>query len=348
MRLVLKNGEVFEGESFGAPLSTSGEVVFNTGMVGYVESLSDPSYRGQILVLTYPLIGNYGVPRRRFFESPKMQIAGLVVSEYAEKYSHHEAIESLASWLKREKVPAITGVDTRKITKILREEGVMLGALVNKGKAPKLVDPNEMNLVAEVSRSKKEQSGKRGPTVMVVDCGMKENIRRSLLARGARVTVVPWNYDFNKEPYDGLVISNGPGDPVMCTETIQNIKKAFTKGKPMLGICLGTQLMALAAGAGTYKLPYGHRSHNQPCLDVINGKRCYITSQNHGFAVKKKTLPKEWQVWFENINDGSVEGIRHKKKPWMAVQFHPEASPGPTDTKWIFDEFLGMVSHKRK
>lgn len=346
MKLVLKNGMTFEGGSFGAPVSATGEAVFNTGMVGYVESLSDPSYAGQILVLTYPLIGNYGVPDARFFESEKMQIAGLVVSEYAEKYSHHAAKESLASWLTREKVPALSGIDTRQLTKVLREEGVMLGALVHSGRTPKLIDPNEENLVAKVSRTKKEQHGGKGSRIIVVDCGMKENIRRSLLSRGAQVTVVPWDYDFTKDEYDGLVISNGPGDPTMCGATIEHIKKDFKREKPILGICLGTQLLALAAGATTYKLPYGHRGHNQPCLDVIGGTRCYITSQNHGYAVRAKTLPKDWNVWFENMNDGSVEGIRHTTKPWMAVQFHPEASPGPTDTKWVFDEFIELVERR--
>jgi len=348
MKLILKNGNVFEGESFGAPVSVSGEVVFNTGMVGYVESLSDPSYVGQILVLTYPLIGNYGVPDRRFFESEKIHAAGLVVQNYSEEYSHHDAEESLASWLKRERVPAVTGVDTRALTKILREEGVMLGALAHQGSQTKFIDPNKENLVEKVSIKEKKIHGTKGPTVIVVDCGMKENIVRSLVERGVTVVQVPWNYDFTKEDYDGVVISNGPGDPVQCGETIKIIRQAFKKGLPMLGICLGTQLMALAAGAKTYKLPYGHRAHNQPCLDVIGGTRSYITSQNHGYAVRAHTLPKDWKVWFENMNDGSVEGIKHSAKPWMAVQFHPEAHPGPTDTKWIFDEFVKTVSLKKK
>lgn len=352
MKLVLKNGMVFEGKSFGAPVkknqSIPGEVVFNTGMTGYVESLSDPSYTGQILVLTHPLIGNYGVPERRFFESKKIHVSGLVVSRYSETYSHHDAIESLSSWLTREGVPAITGVDTRALTKILREKGVMLGAMTEGNTKPRFVDPNKSNLVAQVSTPTREviaSQQKKALTVIAVDCGMKENIVRSLSLRGVRVVRVPWNYDFTGEEYDGIVLSNGPGDPMMCMETIAIIKKVFTTGKPILGICLGTQLMALAAGARTYKLPYGHRGHNQPCRELVSsgGVRCYITSQNHGFAVDARTLPTDWKVWFKNANDDSVEGIRHSKKPWIAVQFHPEAAPGPTDTGWVFDEFLANV-----
>ena len=351
MKLFLKDGTEITGESFGAEKSVAGEVVFNTGMVGYVEALSDPSYTGQILVFTYPLVGNYGVPEKKFFESEKVQAAGVVVSEYSEKYSHAHAKESLSSWLKKNGVPAITGVDTRALTKKLREKGVMLGQLSKTGKKGKFSDPNAENLVARASiRKKKTYLPKGAPkaTIVAVDCGMKENIARSLVHRGAKVVRVPWNYDFTKENYDGLFISNGPGDPVMCKETVGNLKTAFEKGKPILGICLGTQLMALAAGAKTYKLKYGHRSHNQPCVDTTSG-RCYITSQNHGYAIDKKTLPKEWRVWFENANDGSVEGIRHSKLPFRSVQFHPEASPGPTDTAWVFDEFLETVrKHKKR
>lgn len=353
MKLVLKDGTKVEGESFGASVSVHGEVVFNTGMVGYVEAMTDPSYAGQILVLTYPLVGNYGVPDKKKFESEKIQIAGLVVSEYSTNYSHADAKESLGHWLKREGVPAITGVDTRALTKKLREKGVMLGALT-KTMTTKFVDPNKDNLVAKVSPKKKrayspKNGAKNAPVIIAVDCGMKENIVRSLTLRGATVVRVPWDYDFTKDEYDGLFVSNGPGDPTMCKETIAHMREAFKKKKPILGICLGSQLLALAAGAKTYKLKYGHRSQNQPCIDVLSGKRCYITSQNHGFAVDAKTLPKEWNVWFENLNDGSVEGVRHATLPYMSVQFHPEASPGPTDTAWVFDEFLESVrKHKKK
>ncbi|MBI5469827.1 glutamine-hydrolyzing carbamoyl-phosphate synthase small subunit [Candidatus Kaiserbacteria bacterium] len=338
MKLVLKDGSVYEGKSFGADVPMTGEVVFNTGMTGYVETLTDPSYAGQILVCTYPLQGNYGVPDKKFFESNKIQVSGLVVSEYSEEYSHFDAQKSLSAWLKECSVPAIQGVDTRAITKKLREHGVMLGALAERlpGKFP---DPNDGNLVAQVSPTKKKVYGNGRIKIIAIDCGMKENIVRSLTRKETTIIRVPWDYDFSKEKYDALFISNGPGDPAMCQKTIENIRKAMNANKPILGICLGNQLLAHAANAKTYKLKYGHRGQNQPCIEA-DSKRCYITSQNHGFAIDGKTLPKDWEVWFTNANDGSNEGIRHKTKPWRAVQFHPEASPGPTDTAWIFDDFI--------
>ncbi len=351
MKLYLEDGTAFEGESFGAAKNVTGEVVFNTGMTGYVESLTDPSYAGQILVCTYPLIGNYGVPDKKFFESEKIQVAGLIVAEYSENYSHRAAHRSLGDWLKESGIPAITGVDTRVLTKKLREHGVMLGQMTNGKAVKKIVDPNEENLVALVSPKKVKTYG-NGPTrIIALDCGMKENIVRSLTRPETTVIRVPWDYDFTREKYDALVISNGPGDPTMCTPTIANIQRAMQIGKPILGVCLGNQLLALAAGARTYKLKYGHRSQNQPCIDQVgrlseayaSKGRCYITSQNHGYAVETKSLPPEWEEWFVNANDGSNEGIRHKTKPWRSVQFHPEASPGPTDTAWIFDEFLAEV-----
>ncbi|OGG50076.1 carbamoyl phosphate synthase small subunit [Candidatus Kaiserbacteria bacterium RIFCSPHIGHO2_02_FULL_54_11b] len=352
MKLYLQDGTVIEGENFGASIPAGkqvhGEVVFNTGMVGYPEGLTDPSYAGQIVVLTYPLIGNYGVPDPKTLESEKIQIAGLVVSEYCEQYSHAGAKMSLAKWLKDSGVPAISGVDTRALTKKLREHGVMLGAL-GAEKQKKFFDPNEENLVAAVSPKKKKMYGptslklrraSNGPIkIVAIDCGMKENIVRSLARKETTVIRVPWDYDFTRDDYDALFISNGPGDPTQCVKTIEHIRDAMKKNKPILGICLGNQLLALAAGAKTYKLPYGHRSQNQPCVEEKT-KRCYITSQNHGYAVDEKTLPAGWEEWFTNANDGSNEGIRHKNKPWRSVQFHPEATPGPTDTAWIFDDFL--------
>lgn len=341
MKLFLEDGAVYEGEGFGADVAMSGEVVFSTGMTGYVESLTDPSFAGQILVCTYPLIGNYGVPLPESFESEKIQVAGLVVSEYSTEYSHHDAVHSLAQWLKQHKIPAIQGVDTRAITKRLRERGVMLGAL-GKSAPDEFADPNRENLVAQVSPRKLRTYGSGRIRIIAVDCGMKENIVRSLSRDSVTLTRVPWDYDFTKDQYDALFISNGPGDPEKCVPTISHIKQAMKDGKPILGICLGNQLLALAAGGSTYKLKYGHRGQNQPCIDATTG-RCYITSQNHGFAVDPQNLPNSWQVWFTNANDGSVEGIRHKDRPWRSVQFHPEAAPGPTDTAWIFDKFIAEL-----
>jgi len=346
MKLVLEDGAIFEGKSFGASHEMKGEVVFSTGMTGYVESLTDPSFAGQILVCTYPLIGNYGVPDATLFESEKMHIAGLVVSEYSEMYSHHEALGSLGAWLRESKVPAISGVDTRALTKRLRERGVMLGHMAVKD-ASDFTDPNRENLVAQVSIKEKRVYGNGGIHILVVDCGMKENIVRSLARPEVTLTRVPWNYDFTQESYDALVLSNGPGDPEMCAPTIANIRKSMRSGVPILGVCLGNQLLALAAGGSTYKLKYGHRGQNQPCIDAETG-RCYITSQNHGFAVDANSLPSSWKVWFTNANDGSVEGIRHATRPWRSVQFHPEASPGPTDTAWIFDDLLKELSGRRR
>jgi len=345
MKLYLKDGTVFEGESFGANKQMFGEVVFTTGMTGYVESLTDPSYAGQILVCTYPLIGNYGVPDKQTWESQKIQVAGLVVAEYSEKYSHHAAKESLSQWLKESGVPAITGVDTRALTKKLREHGVMLGALSDK-QPKKFIDPNEENLVAKVSPKQKKVYGNGKIRIVLIDCGAKENIVRSLVRPETTVIRVPWDHDFTGEEYRALAISNGPGDPTQCIATIEHIQKAMRDKKPIVGVCLGNQLLALAAGAKTYKLKYGHRGQNQPCIDQETS-RCYITSQNHGFAVDRKTLPREWKEWFANANDGSNEGIAHASMPWRSVQFHPEAAPGPTDTHWIFDRFIEDLKSNR-
>ncbi len=339
MKLVLKDGSVYEGESFGANKNIAGEVVFSTGMTGYVESFSDPSFAGQILVCTYPSIGNYGVPSPDKFESGKMQVAGLVVANYSEDYSHHDAVRSLSEWCKSSGVPAIQGVDTRAITKKLRERGALLGQLISSGKAGDFLDPNEKNLVAQVSPKTMRTYGKGPNIIILIDCGAKENIVRLLARPNITLKRVPWDYDFTQEKYDALVVSNGPGDPVLCGPTIEHIRSAIAANKPILGICLGNQLLALAAGASTFKLPFGHRGQNQPCTDAETD-RCYITSQNHGFAIDESTLPRGWKVWFSNANDGSVEGIAHASKPWRSVQFHPEANPGPTDTAWIFEHFL--------
>jgi len=360
-RLVLEDGTVFEGQAFGHFAAATGEVVFNTGMVGYPETLTDPSYYGQILVLTYPLVGNYGVPAYREdefglpvgFESTRIQVTGLVVSEHSVRYSHHDATRSLDDWLREAKVPAISGVDTRALTKRLREKGSMLGKLETVDGETAFFDPNVTQLVAAVSttevsrRSTGKGASAHAPTVVLVDCGCKASVERNLLARGLNVVRVPHDYYFLNLEFDGLVISSGPGDPKMCAATIRNVERALAVGKPILGICLGHQILALAVGADTYKLKFGHRSQNQPCSAAVGaeggGGRCYITSQNHGYAVRDERLPAGWNIWFSNANDGTVEGIRHATKPFYSVQFHPEAQPGPVDTAWIFDDFSDRV-----
>jgi carbamoyl-phosphate synthase small subunit len=365
-KLILSDGTTLEGKSFGADQSTSGEVVFATGMTGYPQAFTDPSYAGQILIMTYPIIGNYGVPAKEFWESDRMQIAGLVVSDYIDTPSHFQSKQTLASWLKKSNIPALIIKDTRALTQHLREKGVMLGKIVLGRDIPQC-DPNKTNLVAQVSIKKirienpssagagLQLASKRfkadfksasvqneGKTVIIIDCGAKRNITRCFLKRGVQTITVPWDYDpFEKKiNFDALFISNGPGDPKMANKTIATIKKALENKIPTLGICLGNQLLALAAGGDTYKLKYGHRSQNQPCL-LTGTDRCYITTQNHGFAIGD--VPKGFNPWFVNANDNTIEGIIHNKYPFMSVQFHPEANPGPKDTEWIFDFFLEKV-----
>ena len=338
--LVLEDGTTLAGRLHGLPHSVAGEVVFNTGMVGYTEALTDPSYRGQILVLTYPLVGNYGVPPA--FESKRIQAAALVVSELAHEYSHASAQKSLPRWLHDEGIPCLSGIDTRALTKRLRRDGCMLGKIVAGGEAIGFDDPNRLNLVAAVSIAERVVY-ERGPRrVVLVDCGCKASILEELLARELTVIRVPWDYDFLDEDFDAVLVSNGPGDPSACRATVENLQFAMHTGRPIMGICLGHQLLALAAGARTYKLKYGHRGHNQPCTEE-GSRRCFITSQNHGYAVDAATLPQGWAPWFTNANDGSNEGIRHRSKPFLSVQFHPEAAPGPVDCRHLFDEFLSMV-----
>ncbi len=339
--LYLENGDRFSGISPCWVKGTfPGEVVFTTGMTGYPESLTDPSYTGQILLFTYPLIGNYGVPNEQDWESKKIHLSGVVISEICQDWSHHKGTISLLGWLKAQNVPVITGIDTRAVTKILRQAGTMLGAISTENQV--VHTPSFEHLVARAARKDIESYGGGAKTVIAIDCGMKENIIRSLRKFPINVKRVPYNYDFTHEEYDGVFISNGPGDPMQCTETIAILKKVMNGNKPVFGICLGTQLMALASGAATYKLPFGHRGQNQPCMELAT-KKCYITSQNHGFAVDENSLSDEWQVSFKNLNDASVEGIEHKTKPFFSVQFHPEASPGPTDTLSLFNKFYQLL-----
>ena len=348
--LILEDGTTFEGKSFGYDSAAAGEVVFNTAMTGYPESLTDPSYEGQILVTTYPILGNYGVPPRRnvndvsqFYESESIRAKAIIAQDYSWEHSHWQADRSLSQWLEEEKIPGVYGIDTRALTKHLREKGSMLGKIIVEGcEDIPFYDPNLENLVAKTSCKDVETYGEGEKTVVLVDCGTKHNIIRCLTRRGVKVIRVPWNFDFTSIDYDGLFISNGPGNPDMAEETVVNIRKALLMDKPVCGICMGNQLLSKAAGAKTYKLKYGHRSHNQPVLKA-GTNTCYITSQNHGFAVDDTTLPEDWEPLFINMNDGTNEGIRHKTKPFFSAQFHPEASSGPKDTEFIFDDFIKLL-----
>ncbi len=361
--LLLEDGTSFHGKSFGYEKPVAGEVVFNTAMMGYPESLTDPSYAGQMMVLTYPLVGNYGVPSfsiesngiATFMESEKIHAEAIIVSDYSTEYSHWNAKESLADWLKREHIPGITGIDTRQLTKVLREHGVMMGKILFDDEPDNIptAQYEGVNYIAKVSCKEVIRYGEgAGKKVVLVDCGVKNNIIRCLLKRCVKVIRVPWDYDFNTLDFDGLFLANGPGDPDTAVDAVENIKKFLAaekakaekggKVRPCMGICMGNQLLSKAAGATIYKLKYGHRSHNQP-VQQVGTNRCFITSQNHGYAVDSKTLPSDWEPLFVNMNDGSNEGIQHKKFPWFSAQFHPEAASGPVDTEFLFDDFVKLL-----
>ena len=349
--LVLLDGTKFHGKSFGSEKPVAGEVVFNTAMMGYPESLTDPSYAGQLMTLTYPLVGNYGVPPfsieknglATFMESDKIYASAIIVSDYSEQYSHWNATESLADWLKREGVPGITGIDTRELTKVLREHGVMMGQIIFDDEPDNIptAEYEGINWVDKVScKDIIRYNEGAGRKVVLVDCGVKNNIIRCLVNRGVEVIRVPWNYDYTNMEFDGLFLANGPGDPDMCVDAVEILKKQMSASrKPICGICMGNQLLAKAGGATIYKLKYGHRSHNQPVREV-GTNRCYVTSQNHGYAVDAATLGNDWRELFVNMNDGSNEGIRHLSLPWFSSQFHPEACSGPVDTEFMFDRFI--------
>jgi len=354
-KLVLEDGTEWIGKSFGFENSVSGEVVFNTAMTGYTESLTDPSYKGQILVATFPLIGNYGVPSdeqdenglHRFYESDKVHITGYIVDDYSIEDSHWNSVKTLSAWLIENKVPGIFGIDTRALTKLLREKGTMLGKIVFAGNDVDLFDPSKENIVDEVSVQEPITYGNGSRKIVLIDCGVKNNIIRCFLKRDTTVIRVPWDYDFTTMDYDGLFISNGPGDPKQLTKTVENIKKVLYTGKPIFGICMGNLLLGLASGGDTYKLKYGHRSHNQP-VQQVGTNRCFITSQNHGYTVDLKKISQDWEPLFINNNDGTCEGIKHKTLPIFSAQFHPEASSGPTDTEFLFDDFLAVVDKAKK
>lgn len=350
--LLLQDGREFSGWSFGYDGPSQGEIVFSTAMVGYPESLTDPSYSGQILCVSFPLVGNYGIPEMEKddlglctrFESERIHVRGLVISDYSEKYSHWDAVKSLDAWLKEQKVPGICGIDTRALVQLLRDEGAKLGAIVPEGAScPKTIaDPNLENQVALVSCRDIVRYGKGKKRVVLVDCGVKHQIIRCLVQRGIEVVRVPWDCDFNRMDADGIFVSNGPGNPELCAATVAHLQEAIAGQRPIFGICMGNQLLSRAAGASTYKLKYGHRSHNQP-VRMCGTERCFITSQNHGFAVDDSRLPEGWEPYFVNMNDGTNEGIRHTSKPFFSAQFHPEASSGPVDTEFFFDDFISRL-----
>jgi len=363
--LVLEDGSYFFGHGFGSAKKVSGEIVFSTSMVGYPEALTDPSYKRQILTLTYPLIGNYGVPPydlelgiQRYFESESIKATGLVVHELCQKPYHWASTKTLDQWLQDENVPGIYGIDTRRLTKKLRTKGVMLGILqvYEEGEEPnlekllkeagKIPDPNLRDLVGEVTVKEPVHHEVGGNKVIaLIDCGAKHGILRNLLKRGINVIRVPYNFSA-KEILEYhptcVVISNGPGDPKKCVKTIECVRELVEEDIPIMGVCLGIQILALAIGGDTFKLKYGHRSQNQPALNPETG-RCYITTQNHGYAIDPNSLKgTNLDLSFINANDKTVEGIKHKSKPAFALQWHPEAGPGPYDTEFLFDEFLKL------
>ena len=353
--LRLEDGTEFHGTSFGYEKPVAGEVVFNTAMMGYPESLTVPSYAGQLMTLTFPLVGNYGVPPftfeenglPTFMESEKIHVRAIIVSDYSREFSHWNGVETLADWLKREQVPGITGIDTRQLTKVLREHGVMMGKILFDDMPDEVpeADYAGVNFVDQVScREVIKYNEGADKKVVLVDCGVKANILRCLIRRGVEVIRVPWNYDFNELEFDGLFLANGPGDPETCEVTVQNIRRFLANPvvRPCMGICMGNQLLSKAAGARIYKLKYGHRSHNQP-VRKVGTETCFITSQNHGYAVDSSSLPADWEPMFVNMNDGSNEGVRHKKNPWFSAQFHPEACSGPVDTEYMFDDFVKLL-----
>lgn len=352
-QLTLADGRSFGGSSFGADRPVEGEVVFCTGLTGYVETLTDPSYRGQILVLTYPLQGNYGVPMGedavRSMESEGLQILGLVVSRHCSQPSHYASRRSLGEWLRAAGVPAIEGVDTRSLTKHLRAAGTMVGLLDPKGSHGQAsvhrVDPDVVAGVAPERTTRYDvHSGAATPRILVVDTGCKENIIRRLIDFGSNVIRAPYFAPWEQllDDVDGVMLTNGPGDPAHLTALTTRIRGVLDRGIPIFGICLGHQLLAIASGAKTYKLKYGHRSQNQPVLEMST-QRAFVTSQNHGYAVDQSSLGEDWEPWFVNLNDGTNEGIRHKFRPFRSVQFHPEAAAGPQDTAYLFRDFLHMV-----
>lgn len=344
----LQDGDQYKGYHFGATVSSAGEIVFNTAMIGYTESLTDPSYEGQLLVYSFPLIGNYGIideniSMEAFYESERIHVNGLIVSDLTHLPNHWNMVYKLSYWLKKNNIPGIYGLDTRALTKKLRKKGTMLGKIIFYQDIP-FYNINRENLATKVCIKKKTLYGNGRYRILLVDFGVKNNILRFLIKRNCIVIRVQWDYDFRLINYDGLCLSNGPGNPKIYQKPIDNLRYVLSKETPILGICLGNQLLGLAAGGETYKLLYGHRSNNQPVL-MEGSVHAYITSQNHGFVIEEKSLPKEWMVLFRNLNDNSCEGLMHKYKPFFSAQFHPEGSGGPIDTEYLFDWFIQRIQH---
>ncbi|MDR2676407.1 MAG: glutamine-hydrolyzing carbamoyl-phosphate synthase small subunit [Endomicrobium sp.] len=363
--LELSNGINFEGDAIGADISTSGEMVFNTGMLGYSEAMTDPSYLGQILVFSFCSIGNYGIPLKNDnllvsagHESSSIKTQGIIVSSIYNGCHHHDGGISIEEWMISQDVPGISGIDTRYLVQMIRESGNLWGRIYSEKAKPQnknkfeflksfkndeYIDPSRYNLMPSVSTKKKLVIGSGSKKIAIIDCGIKWNIIRMLVERNCKIELLPWNIDFSEIKCDGWLISNGPGDPKNTGDLVKNIKKyILSSNKPILGICLGHQLLSLASGAKTKRLSHGHRSHNQPIFSLPE-RNAYMSSQNHRYAVEKDSIQPDWELWFENANDNSVEGLRHKTKPFISVQFHPEASSGPNDTSWIIDKFVASL-----
>lgn len=360
--LLLSNGSRFDGELIGAPLNASGELVFTTGMVGYSEALTDPSYFGQILVFTYPLIGNYGIPALpkrlelpipKGFESERVNAAAVIVSIDSAEAFHWNSLHSLDAWLSSQGVPGIVGLDTRHLVHQVRQHRGLLGRILPEASqgvrdfgsrltniaASNFFDPGAHEILPEVSTATRQRLGKGRYRVGLIDCGVKWNIIRQLVDLGCEVELLPWDTDLKTVDCHGWLISNGPGDPQKTGDLRSRVQALLAESRPILGICLGHQILSLAAGCQTRRMEYGHRSHNQPVY-LVGSRRGFITSQNHGYVVDEATLPTDWEPWFRNANDQTNEGIKHRSKPFRSVQFHPEAAGGPRDTGWILEQFV--------
>jgi carbamoyl-phosphate synthase small subunit len=361
--LTLSSGQSFEGQLIGAPLNSSGELVFTTGMVGYTEALTDPSYFGQILIFSYPLIGNYGIPEipkelslpiPRGFESARANVAGVIVTIDSPDAYHWNSFSDLDKWLKKEGVPGIVGLDTRHLVQLTRESSTLLGKVSPEGAegyrhlggeftaTDEYFDPGQNLILPAVSTPERKTLGNGKVRIGLVDCGVKWNIVRQLIDKDCTVEILPWDTDLSSVECDGWLLSNGPGDPMNTGDLIERVRGLTANRKPVLGICLGHQILSAAAGCKTKRMEYGHRSHNQP-IYLVGTRKGAITSQNHGYVVCEDSLPEGWKPWFKNANDDTIEGIIHEDLPFRSVQFHPEAAGGPRDTSWIIEEFVMEV-----